>query len=96
MLCDHLHALEEEIIARGVKETYRGQAWSDNCREWVYFDCVLDLPALRARLSLAQCVADHRHRGTHDGNEAGLVCETCKDAIMGRHPDDPGAAPLYR
>lgn len=96
MLCEHLRPLEKEIIARNVAETFRGQAWSDNCREWVYFDCVLDLAALRARFSFAACVVDHEHRGTHDGQESGFVCEQCKDAVMGRHPADPGSAPHFR
>lgn len=95
MLCKHLQGLEAEIIASGIAETFRGQAWSDNCREWVYFDCVLDLAALRARLSFAPCVVDHQHRGTHDGQESGFVCKQCGDAIMGRHPADAGNAPFY-
>ena len=74
MVCEHLSALEQEILARGVKETFRGQAWSRNCREWVYFDCLFDLPALRQRFQFADCVSDHVHRGTFDGQEAGFVC----------------------
>ncbi len=70
MVCEHLSALEAEMLQRGVKETYRGQTWSRNCREWVYFDCYLDLVALRARFTFAPCVIDHIHRGTHDGAEA--------------------------
>lgn len=96
MLCQHLSALEQDMLGKGMTETFRGQAWSDNCREWVYFDCVLDLPALRARFSFPPFVVDHQHRGTHDGQESGFVCEQCKDAIMGRHPADPGHAPVYR
>jgi len=96
VLCEHLRDLEEEITASGIAETFRGQAWSDNCREWVYFDRVLDLAALRARFSFAPFVVDHQHRGTHDGQESGFVCEQCKDAVMGRHPADPGNAPIYR
>ena len=46
MVCEHLAALEKELIAAGVPITYRGQAWSDNCREWVYFDCCLDRAAI--------------------------------------------------
>lgn len=86
-MCEHLRRLEEELQAGGITETYRGQAWSENCREWVYFACVLDLAALRARFDLAPCVIDHQHRGTHDGSEAGFVCAQCHDAIMGAHPD---------
>ena len=30
--------MEQALIARGIRENYRGQPWSMNCREWVYFD----------------------------------------------------------
>ena len=81
--CHYLRPLEHELAARGVRETFRGQAWSSNCREWIYFDCWLDLASIRARLSLPPCVEDHEHRGTHDGSERGFVCRECQDAVMG-------------
>jgi hypothetical protein len=90
-----LQALERELAARGVKVTYRGQAWSDNCREWAYFDCCFDRSAIRRRLKLADCVEDHEHLGTHDGQEAGFVCTLCHDAIMGLHPRHPAGRPIY-
>jgi hypothetical protein len=86
MLCRHLADLEAELQG-SYAETYRGRPWSRNCHEWVYFDCVLDREAIRARLSLASCVLDHEHRGTVEGAEAGFVCEVDQDAIMGVHPD---------
>lgn len=95
MVCEHLAALEQEIAARGIAESYRGQAWSRNCREWVYYACVLDLAALRARFGFAPCVIDHAHRGTHDGSESGFVCEQCQDAIMGAHPAVAPHLPVY-
>ena len=49
------------MLAAGIRETSRGQTWSENCREWVYFDCVLDLPSLRKRFSLSEVVQDHDH-----------------------------------
>ena len=49
MVCEHLSTLEQLLITRGVAITYRGQAWSMNCREWVYFDCFLDTSAIRKR-----------------------------------------------
>lgn len=96
MVCEHLAALEAELLAGGVPELSRGQAWSRNCREWVYFDCILDRAALRARFALADCVEDHEHVGTHDGTEAGFACRTCKDALMGYHPDHAAGRPTYR
>ena len=86
MTCEHLRHLEAEILAAGLHETFRGPAWSQNCREWVYFDCYLDRESIRKRLPLADCVHDHEHRGTHDGAEAGFVCTLCHDAIIGLHP----------
>lgn len=95
MICEHLSALEKELQARGVRETARGQVWSKNCREWVYFDCLLDREALRARFKFAACVEDHEHRGTHDGSEAGFVCTACHDAVMGVHPADAGGRLVF-
>ncbi len=86
MVCECLAKLEQALLNAGIKETYRGQAWSQNCREWVYFDCVLDLPSLRERFGLSDLVKDHEHRGTHDGSERGFVCSECQDGVMGVHP----------
>ena len=86
MVCKHLHQLERELIEQGIKETFRGQAWSKNCREWVYFDCYLNLSAIRQRIAFDDCVIDHTHLGTHDGQESGFVCQVCHDAIMGVSP----------
>ena len=96
MVCEHLQPLESELATRGVAETFRGQAWSTNCREWVYYRCFFDLAAIRERLSLAECVVDHVHLGTHDGSEAGFVCRQCNDAIMGLHQQHAAGAIFYR
>lgn len=93
MTCEHLIELERAIAAGGFKETFRGAAWSRNCREWVYFDCVLPIDAIRKAFALADCVKDHEHRGTHDGQEAGFICEIHHDGVMGHHP---GARPDAR
>lgn len=83
MVCEHLSELEQEISKAGIEETYRGQPWSKNCREWVYFRCVLNKTMLLERFRLPSFVRDHEHRGTHDGQESGFVCSLCNDAIMG-------------
>lgn len=86
-MCEHLSELENELKARNIKETYRGQPWSDNCLEWVYFDGVLNLEKLRERLQLPAHVVDYRNDDQRSGAEMGFVCELCKDAIMGVHPE---------
>ena len=84
MLCEHLLAVEAAVAATGVAETYRGQAWSDNCREWVYFDTVLDLDGLRASLDLDPCVEEHENLDPKSGTERGLVCSVHHDGVIGR------------
>ncbi len=93
MVCEQL---ERELCEAGIQETFRGRAWSSNCREWVYFACFLDRPAIRTRMELAECVKDHEHRGTHDGMEAGFVCNACQDAIMGVHSSEAGKVVVFR
>ena len=93
-VCEHLRPLESALLAAGMEETFRGQAWSTNCREWVYFRCVLNRRSLRDRFALPACVIDHEHLGTHDGMEAGFVWRGCNDGIMGSHPKHP-SGPEY-
>ena len=84
MVCSHLSALERALIESRSKETYRGQAWSRNCREWVYFDVRLNVKALSARFALGPPVAIHENADPRSGLELGFVCSECNDAVMGR------------
>src|SRR5579859_5830054 len=95
MTCEHLRPLEQAMIAAGMAETFRGQAWSKNCREWVYFNCFIDIASVRLKFSFAACVNDHVHRGTHDGRERGLVCSSCWDGVMGVYEAEPGLAVFH-
>ena len=85
-MCEHLQPLEDYIKAKKIPEIFRGQAWSDNCREWVYFDCVLEPESLKAKFHLPSFVTMHENADEKSGKELGLVCTQCKDAIMGLHP----------
>jgi hypothetical protein len=90
MICEHLRPLEQAIVARGGRETYRGKPWGLKCREWVYFDCFIDTNAVSKAVALPGCVAEHLHRGTHDGSERGFVCADCHDAVMGSYEASEG------
>lgn len=85
-MCEHLIELEKAIKEKGIKETFRGQAWTDNCREWVYFDCLLALEKLKLRFNFADCVIVQINNDSRSGMEAGFYCSLCKDAVMGVHP----------
>lgn len=88
MICHHLQALEADLIAAGIRETWRGTPWTRNCREWVYFDVVLDTDALAARLHLPDCVRVHQNLDPKSGTERGFVCTACFDAIIGHIDGD--------
>ena len=83
MICEHLRSVEAAVVAAGAHETYRGQPWTDNCREWVYVDVRLDLADLRRRLDLDPCVVDHENTDPRSGTERGLVCTTHHDGVIG-------------
>ncbi len=83
MLCPHLRLLEQALQTAGVRETYRGTPWSQNCREWVYVDVRLDVDALRQRSAIPSCVVVHENTDERSGLEKGFVCEACHDAVIG-------------
>ena len=82
-ICEHLKPLEDSLIEKGYKITTRGQVWSQNCREWVYFDFKLIKEEILRDHKFADCIEYHEHHGTHDGSEAGFICNKCKDGVMG-------------
>jgi hypothetical protein len=83
MICTHVRWLEEALSAAGFRETYRGQTWSNNCREWVYFDVILDVPRLQLQFTIPAGVEVHENTDPKSGLERGLVCSRCHDAVMG-------------
>jgi hypothetical protein len=85
-MCEHLIALDNELKSMGIKEAFRGQPWTDNCREWVYYDCVLDLEKLRQRYKFLPFIESHSNDDPRSGLEAGFVCDQCKDGVIGVHP----------
>ena len=85
-MCEHLINLDNELKAKRIKETFRGQPWSDNTREWVYYDCILNLEEIRKRYNFPSFVTIHTNDDNKSGLEAGFYCEICKDGVMGHHP----------
>ncbi|MBN1879184.1 hypothetical protein JW823_03660 [bacterium] len=83
MICRHLQPLEQALIDAGYRETCRGQVWSMNCREWVYYHVVLDIEALKALFRFDPCVSVHENTDPKSGLERGFECIECHDAVMG-------------
>lgn len=85
-MCEHLIELDNEIKAKGISETFRGKAWKNNCREWVYYNCQLDLGSLRNKYAFQDFIINHRNDDNKSGMEVGFICDICHDAIIGLHP----------
>jgi hypothetical protein len=83
MVCDHLKPLEQALLGRGFRATYRGQVWTKNCREWVYFDVVFDIANIQQCFALPDCVRIHENLDCKSGTERGFECTSCRDAVMG-------------
>lgn len=90
-MCKHLEILENYIKEAGFKETFRGQPWSSNCREWVYYNGVLNTQRLKEKLKLVPPILIHDYFDPKAGSELGFVCTECYDGIMGPHPKSPHA-----
>lgn len=84
-MCEHLQPLDDELKKRGIKEISRGQAWSDNAREWVYYDCLLNMAKIKERYNFPGFITIHVNNDERSGLEAGFYCELCQDAVMGIH-----------
>lgn len=56
---------------------------SHNCREWVYFNVVLDTTALQERFCFGPTIVVHENLDPKSGQERGFVCTTCHDAVIG-------------
>jgi hypothetical protein len=82
-MCEHLRQLENHLKTQGIKETFRGRAWSKNCREWIYYDCYFDIEQIRTRFNFPNFIEHHFNDDNKSGLEEGFVCELCHDAIMG-------------
>lgn len=82
-MCKHLIQLDKALKAQGHLELSRGQSWSKNCREWVYYDCYLDIESLRKEFGFPDFIKHHENDDPKSGTEEGFVCELCNDGIMG-------------
>lgn len=84
LVCEHLHPLEQAFLDAGIEKIHRGQPWSRNCREWVYFDAEFDTGAIMRRFQLPDCVEVTENTDPKSGIEHGLFCSLCMDAVMGK------------
>lgn len=85
MACKHLYILENELKNSDILIRFNGQAWTENCRQWIYYDCYFDTISLRKRITFDDCIVDYDYSDIKVGSEEGFFCTECKDAIIGIH-----------
>ncbi|MBK8352728.1 MAG: hypothetical protein IPP60_02455 [Sphingobacteriales bacterium] len=90
-MCIHLKSLEDFLKSENIAEVYRGQVWSKNCREWIYYDAILNPQKLKEKFHFDATIIIHDYKDNKVGSELGLVCTLCNDAIMGVHPKSGNA-----
>ncbi|QQR99025.1 MAG: hypothetical protein IPK18_05815 [Sphingobacteriales bacterium] len=95
-MCTHLKPIEDFLKSKGYVETYRGQVWSNNCREWIYFNTILQPKELITQFKLGSFITIHDYEDIKVGSELGLECTLCKDAIMGYHPSSAYSKEKYQ
>jgi hypothetical protein len=86
-MCIHLKSLEDFLKRKNIKEVYRGQVWSKNCREWIYYDAILNPQKLKDKFHFDSSIIIHDYEDIKVGSELGLFCTLCNDAIIGTHPN---------
>jgi hypothetical protein len=87
-MCRHLIKLDDYIKNNCVKELFRGKAWSKNCNEWVYYDCIINIDKIKQKMGFDDCVKIHEYNDFRIANELGFYCNICKDGIMGFSPNN--------
>ena len=67
-MCIHLKPLENYLQTQGIAETYRGQVWSKNCREWIYYDAVLNPQKLKEKFQFDDTIKIHDYEDIKVGS----------------------------
>lgn len=85
-MCEHLNPVESYLIQLGRKPNLRSRASIAQARRRMLYNCVLDSDALIARFSLPEHVEAFEALDTPAGEESGLICHVCQEALSGAHP----------
>jgi hypothetical protein len=80
-MCIHLIDLDNYIKDKGIKEIFRGKAWSKNCNEWVYYDCIIDIEKIKGEIIMDNCITIHEYNDIKIANELGFFVMIVKMAL---------------
>jgi hypothetical protein len=86
-VCQHLRRAREFIDRRHPVVVFRGQAW-ERAGHWIQYDAALDATSMIRGLELDRCVVIEELDDCKNGSHYGLLCTSCRDALIGIHPQD--------
>ena len=69
---------------------------ASNSREWVYYDCVLNMQEIRVRFELPGFIEAHINDDFKSGPERGFVCTRCQDAVISIYPNTKKCPLIFR
>lgn len=76
--------MAEYFYRQRIPITYFGKAWSGCINNWIYFDTVLDIEALKELFDLDSNFEVHENLDPKSGVERGFVDKTTGEGIMGK------------
>ncbi len=79
-----LRAIAQYLIKNGNKITFYGKTWTKASADWVYFDAILDLDALKSKFQLNSAITIHENTDPKSGTERGFIDESTGEGLMGK------------
>jgi len=82
-----LQQIAKYLLNMHVEVGYYGKAWGNYHANWMYFEEVLDLEALRFKFSLGEHIKVHENLDNKSGLERGFIDTTTGEGLMGKVKD---------
>jgi hypothetical protein len=81
---DSLRHIAKNLKKSGIEITFFGFAWTKQRANWIYFNTVLDVEALRRNFQLGTHILIHENLDPKSGLEKGFIDDQTGEGLMGR------------
>lgn len=72
------------LVSQNVPITFYGRSWTKQTSDWLYFDTVLDLEALKKQFQWGDYIQIHENLDPKSGTERGIIDTQTGEGIIGR------------
>ena len=79
-----LQAIAKQLLRQNHRITYFGKAWGKPKGNWVYFDTVLEVEALKNEFQVGEHIIIHENLDPRSGTERGFFDTNTEEGLMGR------------